>query len=287
MKKSLFLGAALAAGVNALAIEARQRPQPTSTHAGIPDVSQCGLESFVGHTSEALLLCSSLLKGGTATQTATVTAGTTTTIKTTVIITLYPPTTSSSGPGRPTTTPKPPTSTPKPPTSTPKPPTTSTKPTTTVPTASPTPTPPAGCGLVGYTKDTAAYYFDSSGTKSTFAACSAACKADSQCKSFGYGEANCMLFTVDATSNTNYNPMSPYTFYDVSCPSELPVRKRQVQISVGLGISSLSSACSCLITAGPGAITKTTSVTVTSKFTATQTLTRTVSLLPGDDGRFD
>ncbi|PVH97913.1 hypothetical protein DM02DRAFT_616166 [Periconia macrospinosa] len=58
--------------------------------------------------------------------------------------------------------------------------------------------PTAGCGLVGYTKDTAAYYFDSSGTKNTFAACSAACKADAQCKSFGYGEANCMLFNVDA-----------------------------------------------------------------------------------------
>jgi hypothetical protein len=56
----------------------------------------------------------------------------------------------------------------------------------------------AGCGIVGYTKDTAAYYFDSSGTENTFAACSAKCKADSQCKSFGYGEANCLLFTVDA-----------------------------------------------------------------------------------------
>lgn len=56
----------------------------------------------------------------------------------------------------------------------------------------------AGCGIVGYTKDTAAYYFDSSGTKNTFTACKAACKADTQCKSFGYGEANCMLFNVDA-----------------------------------------------------------------------------------------
>lgn len=57
-------------------------------------------------------------------------------------------------------------------------------------------TPSAGCGIVGYTKSTAAYYFDSSGTKNTWATCSAACKADSKCKSFGYGEANCMLFDV-------------------------------------------------------------------------------------------
>ncbi|KAF1964714.1 hypothetical protein BU23DRAFT_585423 [Bimuria novae-zelandiae CBS 107.79] len=300
MKASFFLGAALAAGSNAAAIEARQRPRPTSTQADIPDVIDCGLDSFVGHTSEALKMCSSILKSGTATQTATATVGTTTTVKTTIIIMLYPPTTSSQEPGRPTTSTRGPTFTPRPttsstlstssrlPTTSSRPPTTSSllpttssKPTT-VQSPTPSPTPTAGCGIVGYTKDTAAYYFDSSGTKNTFAACSAACKADSQCKSFGYGEANCMLFTVDATSNTNYNPMSPYTFYNVNCPVELPVRKRQADISLGLGISSLSSACSCLITSGPAGTTKTTSVTVTSKATATQTVTRTVSLLPGD-----
>jgi hypothetical protein len=37
MKTSLLFGVALAAGANALAIEARQRPRPTSTQAGIPD----------------------------------------------------------------------------------------------------------------------------------------------------------------------------------------------------------------------------------------------------------
>lgn len=37
MKISLLIGAALAAGANSLAIEARQRPRPTSTQAGIPD----------------------------------------------------------------------------------------------------------------------------------------------------------------------------------------------------------------------------------------------------------
>jgi hypothetical protein len=51
---------------------------------------------------------------------------------------------------------------------------------------------------VGYTGSIAAYYFDSSGTLNTFTACSAACKADSKCKSFGYGEANCLLFDVPA-----------------------------------------------------------------------------------------
>jgi hypothetical protein len=68
-----------------------------------------------------------------------------------------------------------------------------------------------GCGIVGYTKDTAAYYFDSSGTKNTFAACSAACKADAQCQSFGYGEANCLLFTVDAYASPTTHPSQSLT----------------------------------------------------------------------------
>ncbi len=166
----------------------------------------------------------------------------------------------------------------------------------------------AGCGIVGYTKTVAAYYFDSTGTKNTWTACGAACKADAKCKSFGYGEANCMLFDVTAyesrsqssssplpcqlligkisADNTNYNPMSPYTFYDVSCPKELPVKKRQVNISLGLpgGPPAISSACSCLITSGtPDKIT-TTTVTTSQKTTTTQTVTRTVSLLP-ENGR--
>ncbi|KAF1994362.1 hypothetical protein P154DRAFT_539604 [Amniculicola lignicola CBS 123094] len=74
-----------------------------------------------------------------------------------------------------------------------------------------------GCGLVGYTKATAVYYFDSSSTRSNWAACSAYYKADSKCKSFGFGEANCMLFDVLALNNTNLNPTSPYTFYEASC----------------------------------------------------------------------
>jgi hypothetical protein len=51
---------------------------------------------------------------------------------------------------------------------------------------------------VAYVKSTPAYYFESSGTKNTFSACQALCKADTKCKSFGYGEANCMLFDVNA-----------------------------------------------------------------------------------------
>ncbi|KAF2003842.1 hypothetical protein P154DRAFT_72664 [Amniculicola lignicola CBS 123094] len=260
-------------------------------------IFDCGLDAFEDHTTEAYLFCSSILRSGTATQTSTYTARETATTKTTVYTTLYPPTVRSSTP-RPTSTPAPPTSTPKPPTSTPRPPTTTPKPpsstlktssstpkppSSVVPSSTPTPTPTAGCGLIGYTKTVAAYHFDSSGTKNTWAACSAACKADAKCLSFGYGEANCMLFDVAASDNVNINPMSPYTFYDTSCPVELPVRKRQIFVSVGLGNGGISSACSCLITSGPADVTKTTTRTVTSvRVTTTQTVTRTVSLLPED-----
>ena len=81
--------------------------------------------------------------------------------------------------------------------------------------------------------------------------------------------------------------MSPYTFYNKDCPSELPVKhKRQVQISIPLigGPADISSACSCLITSAPGQFTSTKTVTITSdRITVTQTVTRTSSPWDDDD----
>lgn len=74
-------------------------------------VSVCGLDAFKGHTAEALLFCSSILKTGTAT--ATVTGGVTTTQTSTKLTTttIYP-----SSSRRPTPTPtSTPTPTPTPP----------------------------------------------------------------------------------------------------------------------------------------------------------------------------
>jgi len=96
-----------------------------------------------------------------------------------------------------------------------------------------------------------------------------------------------MLFDILVDDNVNYNPMSPYTFYDVTCPRELPVKakaKRQIGITLGLPGNSgqapadISSACSCLITSGPADKTITATVTVTSvRVTITQVVTSTVS----------
>lgn len=71
---------------------------PARIIANVSIVAKCGLDAFVGHTAEASLFCSSILKGGTATSTATYTARDTTTIKTTVYTTLYPPSSTSRPP---------------------------------------------------------------------------------------------------------------------------------------------------------------------------------------------
>ncbi|KAI2474432.1 hypothetical protein Ptr902_14153 [Pyrenophora tritici-repentis] len=315
MRLSFVCVAALAASIEAAAFERRQD--------GYPDVSDCDLDAFQGHTSEALLFCSNILKSGTATATNDTNPYTdshsnfysdiNTDFKseffddtsTTPSIVFY-----SQAPalffGTPTAA--------------------SIiihsqapaifflcAPATTViflstqaifishsctailhsrvlNTRIHTPTGSPSCGIAGYVKTTAAYYFESSGTKNTFAACSALCKADTKCKSFGYGEANCMLFDVAAADNTNLNPTSPYTFYDASCPSEVPVGKRSPQlditlgqpgginISLNLGPKGISSACSCLITSGPASttVTRTQSSAVVTTATVTSTTTRTI-----------
>jgi hypothetical protein len=98
------------------------------------------------------------------------------------------------------------------------------------------------------------------------------------------------LTNTSSADNTNYNPMSPYTFYDVTCPAELPVRKRQldvnlplpggINISLGLGSpKEISSACSCFITKGPAetTVTRTASSVATLTATATSTVTKTAN----------
>lgn len=52
------------------------------------------------------------------------------------------------------------------------------------------------CGVKGYDNGVDAYYYDSSGTQSTYAQCSAICKKDTNCVSFAISSSVCMLFTV-------------------------------------------------------------------------------------------
>jgi hypothetical protein len=52
------------------------------------------------------------------------------------------------------------------------------------------------CGVKGYDDGVDAYYYDSSGTQSTYAQCSAICKKRVNCVSFAISSRVCMLFTV-------------------------------------------------------------------------------------------
>jgi hypothetical protein len=52
------------------------------------------------------------------------------------------------------------------------------------------------CGVKGYDNGVDAYYYDSSGTQSTYAQCSAICKTRANCISFAISSRVCMLFTV-------------------------------------------------------------------------------------------
>jgi hypothetical protein len=52
------------------------------------------------------------------------------------------------------------------------------------------------CGVKGYDNGVDAYYYDSSGTQSTYAKCSAICKSRVKCVSFAISSRVCMLFTV-------------------------------------------------------------------------------------------
>jgi hypothetical protein len=56
----------------------------------------------------------------------------------------------------------------------------------------------SNCGIAGFDKGTSpAYWADSSGTLSNFAACSAKCQSDSSCASFAYGGTFCGLYAAN------------------------------------------------------------------------------------------
>ncbi len=80
-----------------------------------------------------------------------------------------------------------------------------------------TPTASLTCGVAGYDK-TATYNSDGSVTNANLNACSAKCKADSQCLSFAIGSGDCLLYAVSAGTNIDPVAGSPYTFYDKNCP---------------------------------------------------------------------
>ena len=72
------------------------------------------------------------------------------------------------------------------------------------------------CDVHGYDRSNA-YSYDGSGTYATRSACGARCSADVNCKSFGFGGAECLLYDKTVAENVNVDTASPYSFSDVGC----------------------------------------------------------------------
>lgn len=107
------------------------------------------------------------------------------------------------------------------------------------------------CGSKGYDRGSGNYFYSESKSLATYAACSQQCVADSKCKSFGYSNTDCLLFSVALSGNFDADSGSSDTYYDRGCIK-----------STSASSSSSSSSSSS---------TKATTVSTTSKTTVSST----------------
>ncbi|KJX99409.1 hypothetical protein TI39_contig359g00030 [Zymoseptoria brevis] len=70
------------------------------------------------------------------------------------------------------------------------------------------------CGVVG--KDCGKYLLTKA--QCSVAQCEALCKKNSKCKSYGYGQNTCRLYSAAVKDNVTRKSGSPYKFYDRACP---------------------------------------------------------------------
>lgn len=70
------------------------------------------------------------------------------------------------------------------------------------------------CGVVGY--DCGKYVLNKA--QCSVAQCEALCKKNSKCKSYGYGQNTCRLYSAVVKDNVTRKSGSPYKFYDRACP---------------------------------------------------------------------
>lgn len=73
------------------------------------------------------------------------------------------------------------------------------------------------CGVKGYADTDNNYFWSASKKLASYAACSARCKGDTRCESFGYDDRVCMLFDEALAGNFETDRKSDLTFYDASC----------------------------------------------------------------------
>ncbi|CAN8104770.1 unnamed protein product [Discula destructiva] len=75
------------------------------------------------------------------------------------------------------------------------------------------------CGMKGYDRGNGNYFYNASGKRNSYAACSTKCASESKCKSFGYSKSECMLFNIPLSGNFDANSGSSDTYYDRGCLS--------------------------------------------------------------------
>lgn len=75
------------------------------------------------------------------------------------------------------------------------------------------------CGTKGYDREQGNYFYDNGGKYNSYSACSAACVADANCKSFGYSNQECMFFNIPLTGNFDADKSSSDIYYDRGCLS--------------------------------------------------------------------
>ncbi|KAK7697390.1 hypothetical protein SLS64_013582 [Diaporthe eres] len=75
------------------------------------------------------------------------------------------------------------------------------------------------CGTKGYDRDQGNYFYDNSGKYNSYLTCSAACVADTNCKSFAYSSQECLLFNIPLAGNFDADKGSSDVYYDRGCLS--------------------------------------------------------------------
>ncbi|SMR56303.1 unnamed protein product [Zymoseptoria tritici ST99CH_3D1] len=133
------------------------------------------------------------------------------------------------------------------------------------------------CGVVGY--DCGKYVLNKA--QCSVAQCEALCKKNSKCKSSGYGQNTCRLYSAAVKDNVTRKSGSPYKFYDRACPCLSSVTAPRTTTSAKQATTTSSMTFPKTRTTSTKTSTTSTKTSTTSmsttKATTTTTMTATAS----------
>ncbi|SMY20635.1 unnamed protein product [Zymoseptoria tritici ST99CH_1A5] len=97
---------------------------------------------------------------------------------------------------------------------------------------------PAGtsCGVVGYDRG----HFILNKRQCSLSECATLCAKNSQCRSYGYGENTCRLYSSLVKDNVDCQKRSPYIFYDKACKAPIGPK-----ITTTSTVSTTTTALAC------------------------------------------